>query len=99
MVHTMKFLIVELSPLPILIPLGSKYPPQDPVFKYSHRIRFVNSTVRSPAIYEACRKLPSSQVGGHLLLGDPGLRSWSLNEKQLILVFLFYRIIGQTKSP
>ena len=27
----MKFLIVEPSPLPILIPLGSKYPPQDPV--------------------------------------------------------------------
>ena len=25
----MKFLIVELSPLPILIPLGPKYSPQD----------------------------------------------------------------------
>ena len=28
----MKFLIVESSPLPILIPLGPKYSPQDPVF-------------------------------------------------------------------
>ena len=33
-VQTMKFLIVEPSPLPILIPLGSKYLSQDPVFKY-----------------------------------------------------------------
>ena len=30
----MKFLIVEPSPLPILIPLGPKYSPQDPVLKY-----------------------------------------------------------------
>ena len=30
----MKFLIVEPSPLPIIIPLGPKYSPQDPVFKY-----------------------------------------------------------------
>ena len=30
MVQTMKFLIVETSPLPILIPLGPKYSPQDP---------------------------------------------------------------------
>ena len=29
----MKFLIVELSPLPILIPLGPKYSPQNPVLK------------------------------------------------------------------
>ena len=29
----MKFLIVEPSPLPIVIPLGLKYSPQDPVFK------------------------------------------------------------------
>ena len=29
----MKFLIVEPAPLPILIPLGPKYSPQDPVFK------------------------------------------------------------------
>ena len=34
MVQTMKFLIVEPSPLLILIPLGPKYSPQDPVFKY-----------------------------------------------------------------
>ena len=33
MVRTMKFLIVELH---ILIPLGSKYLPQDPVFKYPY---------------------------------------------------------------
>ena len=33
-VQTMKFLIVEPSPLPILIPLGPKYSTQDPVFKY-----------------------------------------------------------------
>ena len=32
----MKFLIVEPSPLPILIPLGPKYSPQDPVFKYPY---------------------------------------------------------------
>ena len=30
----MKFLIVEPSPLPILIPLGPKYSPRGPVFKY-----------------------------------------------------------------
>ena len=36
MVQTMKLLIVEPSPLPILIPLGPKYSPQDPVFKYSY---------------------------------------------------------------
>ena len=32
----MKFLIVEPYPLPILIPLGPKYSPQDPVFKFLH---------------------------------------------------------------
>ena len=26
--------IVKPSPLPILMPLGPKYPPHDPVFKY-----------------------------------------------------------------
>ena len=31
---TMKFLIEEPSPLPILIPLGPKYSPLDPVFRY-----------------------------------------------------------------
>ena len=30
----MKFLVVKPSPLPIRIPLGLKYSPQDPVFKY-----------------------------------------------------------------
>ena len=34
MMQTMKFLIVKSSPLPIPIPLGPKYSPQDPVFKY-----------------------------------------------------------------
>ena len=39
----MKFLIVEPSPLPILIRLGPKYSPQDPVFKYPcENIRGVN---------------------------------------------------------
>ena len=33
----MKFLIVEPSALPILIPLGPKYSPQDPVFTFSLR--------------------------------------------------------------
>ena len=33
-VQTVKFLIVEPSPLPILTPLQPKYSPQDPVFKY-----------------------------------------------------------------
>ena len=28
----MKFLIVKPSPLPMLIPLGPKYSPQDPVY-------------------------------------------------------------------
>ena len=32
--QTMKFLVVEPSELPILIPVGPKYSPQDPVFKY-----------------------------------------------------------------
>ena len=35
-VKTIKFLIIGPSPLPILIPLGSKYSPQDPVFKYPY---------------------------------------------------------------
>ena len=30
-----KFLTVEPSPFPILIPLGPKYAPQDPIFKYA----------------------------------------------------------------
>ena len=33
--YTMTFLIVEPSPLPIRIPLWSKYSPQDTVFKYA----------------------------------------------------------------
>ena len=32
--YKLKFLIVESSPLSIHIPLGPKYSPQDPVFKY-----------------------------------------------------------------
>ena len=32
----MKFLIVESSSLPILIPLGSKYLPQDPVSSWNN---------------------------------------------------------------
>ena len=35
-IQIMKFLIVEPSRLPNLIPLGSKYSPQDPVFKYAY---------------------------------------------------------------
>ena len=35
-VQTMKFLVVEPSPLPIPIPLGPKYSHQDPVFKLKH---------------------------------------------------------------
>ena len=34
----MKFLIVEPSPLPILITLGPKYSPQDPVFKQDSKL-------------------------------------------------------------
>ena len=34
MVQTMEFFIVEPSPLPICVPLGLKYSPQDTVFKY-----------------------------------------------------------------
>ena len=34
----MKFLIVEPSPLPFLIPLEPKYSPQDPVFKYTEPV-------------------------------------------------------------
>jgi hypothetical protein len=33
-VQNMKVLIVESSPLSILIPLGPKYSPQDPIFKF-----------------------------------------------------------------
>ena len=40
-VQTMKFLIVEPSPLPILIPIVSKYSPQDPVFKYPCITEFI----------------------------------------------------------
>ena len=29
-------LIMEPSPFPILIPLGPKYSPQDPIFKYPY---------------------------------------------------------------
>ena len=35
MMQTMTFLIVRPSSLPILISLGPKHSPQDPVFKYS----------------------------------------------------------------
>ena len=34
MVKTMKFLIVGPYLLPIRVPLGTKYSPQNPVFKY-----------------------------------------------------------------
>ena len=34
MMQTMNFLIVKPSPFPILISLGPKYSPQDPVLKY-----------------------------------------------------------------
>ena len=34
MTETMKFSIVDSSALLILIPIGSKYSTQDPVFKY-----------------------------------------------------------------
>ena len=40
-IQTMKFLIVEPSPLPILIPLGPKYSPHDPVFKYPIKFAIV----------------------------------------------------------
>ena len=38
MVQTRKFLFDKPSPLAILIPLGPKYSPQDPVFKYSYPV-------------------------------------------------------------
>ena len=34
----MRFVIVEPTPLPILIPLGKKYSPQDPVFFNTHSL-------------------------------------------------------------
>ena len=40
----MKFLIVEPSPLPILIPLGPKYSPQDYLFTYQ-RLKIYSSEV------------------------------------------------------
>ena len=41
MIQTMKFLIVEPFLLPILIPIGPKYSPQDPVFKaYNTKIKY-----------------------------------------------------------
>ena len=46
MVQTMKFLIVKPSPLPILISLGPKYSPQDPVFKYPSIINIKGKHVK-----------------------------------------------------
>ena len=48
----MKFLIVVSSPLPILIPLGPKYSPQDAVFKYplSRYLMMKSVAVRLQAI-------------------------------------------------
>ena len=37
----MKFLIVETSPLPILISPRPKYSPQDPVFKYFYIYKLI----------------------------------------------------------
>ena len=39
----MKFLIVEPSPLPILIPLGSNYSPQDPVVTNNNNNNNINN--------------------------------------------------------
>ena len=44
----MKFFVVNPSPLSFLIPLGSEYSPQDPVFKYysfNVRYRVSNSVI------------------------------------------------------
>ena len=46
MVQTMKFLIVEPSPLPILISLGPKYLPRDPVLFYLKYNYDINKNVR-----------------------------------------------------
>ena len=47
----MKFLIVKPSPLPILIPLGPKNLPQDPVYrlknKYCLKMAYLEILVRS----------------------------------------------------
>ena len=45
----MKFLIVEPSPLPIFIPLGPKYSPQDPVKTYI--INILGILLRHQLIY------------------------------------------------
>ena len=45
-VQTMKFLIVEPSPLPILIPLGPKYSPKDPILNTLWRGNFILFTIR-----------------------------------------------------
>ena len=48
-IQTVKFLIVEPSPLPILIPLGPKYSPQDSVFKYGTLSLLCSLNVRDHA--------------------------------------------------
>ena len=39
----MKIPVVKSSPLPVLIPLGPKYSPQDPVFKYPWPVSLLRS--------------------------------------------------------
>ena len=51
----MKFLIVEPSPLPIRIPIGPKYSPQDPILKYPEYIRGGMSQLRRyPCTFTCC---------------------------------------------
>ena len=67
----MKFLIVEISPLPILIPLGPKYSPQDPVFKYLslHSSLNVRDHVSQPYRYDDTHQI-LAYVNDVNLIGD-----------------------------
>ena len=49
---------VEPSLLPILVPLGSKYSPQDPVFKYHYRYHTFAENVYATGIRTSAYFMP-----------------------------------------
>ena len=60
MVQSIKFLIVEPSPLSIRMSLGSKYSPQDPVFKYPYTYELNNRTEGSHRHIKSNKIKPST---------------------------------------
>ena len=68
----MKFLIVEPFPLPILIPLGPKYSPQDPVFKYPKKLYASVAVPAAPVQVTSQRPLAPSVASVTSVANDKG---------------------------